>query len=77
MLTLYFAARADHLLALDPESDMRSAFECFDDGDTGTIPAAELRKWLGEVGDRMSDQEVCLMSQARRFHADRKRHHAD
>lgn len=37
---------------------MREAFECFDDGDTGTIPGAELRKWLKEVGDQMSDEEV-------------------
>jgi len=50
--------RADHLLELDPEPEWREAFECFDDGDKGIISGQELRKWLNEVGDRMSPEEV-------------------
>lgn len=50
--------RAGHLLALDSEQELREAFECFDDGDKGSIPGQDLRKWLKEVGDRMTDEEV-------------------
>lgn len=35
-----------------------AAFECFDERDEGKIDAGELRYWLGEVGDRMQDEEV-------------------
>lgn len=38
--------------------EMREAFECFDEGDKGVIQGKELRKWLGDVGDRMSQEEV-------------------
>jgi hypothetical protein len=43
---------------LDEAPDLLAAFECFDERDEGTIDAGELRYWLGEVGDRMSDDEV-------------------
>lgn len=43
---------------LDEASDLVSAFECFDEKDDGKIDAAELRYWLSEVGDRMTDAEI-------------------
>jgi myosin regulatory light chain 12 len=63
--------RADHLLELDPESDMREAFECFDEGDKGIINGQELRKWLGSVGDRMSDDEARRPAVASQLKTDR------
>lgn len=45
-------------LKLDEAVDLVAAFECFDERDEGKIDAGELRYWLGEVGDRMTDAEV-------------------
>lgn len=49
---------AEHLSEMDTEMDLLEAFSCFDEGDKGWISGKELQKWLKEVGDRMSDQEV-------------------
>lgn len=49
---------AEHLSLLDPEPEMLEAFASFDDGDRGTVNAAELREALKSSGDRMTDQEV-------------------
>lgn len=48
----------EHLLDLDPEQDLVDAFACFDEGDKGFVSVMEMRKWLGEMGDRMEDWEV-------------------
>lgn len=48
----------EHLLELDPEEEMVEAFACFDDGDKGYVDVKEMRKHLGEMGDRMEDWEV-------------------
>jgi len=48
----------EHLLELDPEEDIVDAFSCFDDGDKGVVDVKEMRKFLGELGDRMEDWEV-------------------
>jgi hypothetical protein len=48
----------EHLLELDPEEDIVEAFSCFDDGDKGVVDVKEMRKHLGELGDRMEDWEV-------------------
>lgn len=50
----------EHLLELDPEEDIVDAFSCFDDGDKGVVDIKEMRKHLGELGDRMEDWEVSL-----------------
>lgn len=51
----------EHLLELDPEEDIVDAFSCFDEGDKGVVDVKEMRKFLGELGDRMEDWEVsCL-----------------
>jgi myosin regulatory light chain 12 len=49
----------EHLLELDPEEDIVDAFSCFDEGDKGVVDVKEMRKFLGELGDRMEDWEVC------------------
>jgi hypothetical protein len=48
----------EHLLELDPEEDIVDAFSCFDEGDKGVVDVKEMRKFLGELGDRMEDWEV-------------------
>jgi Ca2+-binding EF-hand superfamily protein len=48
----------EHLLELDPEEDIVDAFSCFDEGDRGVVDVKEMRKFLGELGDRMEDWEV-------------------
>ncbi len=48
----------EHLLELDPEPDILEAFASFDEGDKGVVKVDEMRKWLGELGDRMDDREV-------------------
>lgn len=50
-----------HLLALDTERDLLDAFACFDDGDKGWVKVDEVRKYLKEMGDRMSETEVNLI----------------
>lgn len=60
---------------LDEAPDLLAAFECFDERDEGTIDAGELRYWLGEVGDRMSDDEV--RREARQAQAGRRGQTAD
>lgn len=50
------------MLELDPEHDILEAFACFDDGDKGWVDIKEMRKHLGEIGDRMEDWEVSLDS---------------
>lgn len=48
----------EKLLELDPEPELLEAFACFDEGDKGYVSVNEMRKYLGELGDRMSDAEV-------------------
>lgn len=43
---------------MDDAATLSEAFACFDEKDQGVVDAAELRQWLGGVGDKMSDAEV-------------------
>ncbi|PWN93737.1 EF-hand [Acaromyces ingoldii] len=56
--TQFLTMFGEHLSELDEASDLVAAFECFDERDEGKIDAGELRYWLGEVGDRMQDEEI-------------------
>ncbi|ORY35596.1 myosin, light chain 2, 20 kDa [Naematelia encephala] len=56
--TQFLTMMGEHLLELDPEQDLIDAFACFDDGDKGFVGVAEMRKYLGEMGDRMDDREI-------------------
>ncbi|KAI6031562.1 hypothetical protein BKA83DRAFT_392940 [Pisolithus microcarpus] len=46
--------------SLSPQdnAELKEAFECFDEGDTGIVKVDEMRKWMGEVGERMDHQEI-------------------
>lgn len=56
--TQFLSMMGEHLLELDPEQDIVDAFACFDEGDKGIVGVGEMRKWLGEMGDRMEDWEI-------------------
>lgn len=47
---------------MDEAPTLREAFECFDEKDDGVIDTAELRLWLSEVGDKMTDDEVGIQA---------------
>ncbi|KAG6333907.1 hypothetical protein ID866_5192 [Astraeus odoratus] len=56
--TMFLTMMSERLFEFDPESELREAFECFDEGDTGTVKVDEMRKWMSEVGERMGPQEI-------------------
>jgi myosin regulatory light chain 12 len=55
------------LFEFDTEAELVEAFSSFDEGDTGFVKVEEMRKWLGDVGERMDEREVRedLLYQAR------------
>lgn len=60
---MFLTMMGERLFEFDSEAELVEAFECFDENDTGTVKVDEVRKWLGEMGDRMSEEEVrcCLL----------------
>ncbi|KAG1828381.1 EF-hand [Suillus variegatus] len=56
--TMFLTMMSERLFEFDPEAELREAFECFDEGDTGTVKSDEMQKWMGEVGERMDQQEI-------------------
>ena len=58
--TMFLTMMGEHLLELDAEAELLEAFECFDEGDTGMVKCDEIRKWLGDVGERMDEREVSV-----------------
>ncbi|KAI6008373.1 hypothetical protein F5J12DRAFT_905417 [Pisolithus orientalis] len=56
--TMFLTMMSERLFEFDPEAELKEAFECFDEGDTGMVKVDEMRKWMGEVGERMDQQEI-------------------
>ncbi|KAJ9474633.1 putative Calmodulin (putative) [Pseudozyma hubeiensis] len=56
--TQFLTMFGEHLAELDDQTVLMEAFECFDEKDVGRIEAEELRFWLSQVGDKMSDREI-------------------
>ncbi|SPO30825.1 related to Myosin regulatory light chain 2-A, smooth muscle isoform [Ustilago trichophora] len=56
--TQFLTMFGEHLAELDDQTVLMEAFECFDEKDVGKIDAHELRFWLSQVGDKMSDGEI-------------------
>ncbi|WVO13446.1 hypothetical protein L204_101062 [Cryptococcus depauperatus] len=56
--TQFLSMMGEHLIQLDPEPDLLEAFACFDEGDKGYVDVNQMRKHLGEMGDRMEDWEI-------------------
>ena len=59
---MFLTMMGEHLYDFDADSELLAAFECFDEGDSGFVKCDEIRKWLGDVGERMDDVEVSIVS---------------
>ncbi|CAL1694135.1 unnamed protein product [Somion occarium] len=55
---MFLTMMGEHLYDFDTEQELLSAFECFDENDTGLVKCDEIRKWLGDVGERMDAAEI-------------------
>lgn len=55
---MFLTMMGERLFEFDSEAELVEAFECFDENDTGYVKVDELRKWLNEVGERMSNEDV-------------------
>lgn len=58
---MFLTMMGEHLYDFDTEQELMEAFECFDENDTGMVKSDEMRKWLSDVGEKMSQTEVCLV----------------
>ncbi|XP_050072757.1 myosin regulatory light chain RLC-A-like [Anopheles maculipalpis] len=57
--TLFLTLFAKHLKDVDTPDTIRSAFQCMDTGNVGSVDENELRVWLTTKGDqRLSSEEV-------------------
>lgn len=55
---MFLTMMGERLFEFDTEAELVEAFECFDENDTGIVKVDEIKKWLSEMGDRMSEEEV-------------------
>lgn len=60
--TMFLTMMSERLFEFDTEAELIEAFESFDESDNGTVKVAEMRKWLSEMGDRMDDREVSILT---------------
>ena len=58
--TMFLTMMSERLFEFDTEAELLEAVGSFDENDSGTVKVEEMRKWLGEIGERMSEQEVCV-----------------
>ena len=63
--TMFLTMMSERLFEFDTEAELLEAFGCFDENDTGMVKVEEMRKWLSEVGERMSEEEVRLTMKER------------
>jgi myosin regulatory light chain 12 len=59
---MFLTMMSEHLFEFDAEAELVEAFSSFDESDSGTVRCDEIRKWLSETGDRMSQSEVRVRS---------------
>jgi myosin regulatory light chain 12 len=57
---MFLTMMSEHLFEFDAEAELLEAFSSFDESDSGMVRCDEIRKWLSESGDRMSQGEVCV-----------------
>ncbi|KAF8506570.1 EF-hand [Russula emetica] len=55
---MFLTMMSEHLFEFDAEAELLEAFSSFDESDSGMVRCDEIRKWLGETGDRMSQGEI-------------------
>ena len=58
---MFLTMMSEHLFEFDAEAELLDAFASFDESDSGMVRCEEIKKWLGETGDRMSQTEVCSL----------------
>ncbi|KAJ7193384.1 hypothetical protein GGX14DRAFT_478783, partial [Mycena pura] len=56
--TMFLTMMSERLFEFDTEVELIHAFESFDEADAGVVRVEEMRKWLGEYGERMGEREV-------------------
>ena len=56
---MFLTMMGERLFEFDSEAELIEAFESFDENDSGVIKCEDLKKWLGEFGERMGPEEVC------------------
>ena len=59
---MFLTMMGERLFEFDSEAELVEAFECFDENDSGTVKVDEMKKWLSEFADRMSEEEVNVYS---------------
>jgi len=55
---MFLTMMSEHLFEFDAEAELLEAFSSFDESDSGMVKCDEMRKWLSETGDRMSQAEI-------------------
>ena len=56
--TMFLTLMGEKMSGTDPEHEILSAFECFDEEGNGRIQAEQLRDQLMSMGDRFTDDEA-------------------
>lgn len=59
--TMFLTLMGEKMSGTDPEHEILQAFECFDDDKSGLINADLLREYMTTMGDRFTDEEVCIV----------------
>ncbi|KAJ7897091.1 hypothetical protein B0H14DRAFT_2333063 [Mycena olivaceomarginata] len=56
--TMFLTMMSERLFEFDTEAELLEAFESFDEADAGVVKVEEMRRWLGDVGERMGEREI-------------------
>lgn len=58
--TMFLTLFGERLQGTDPEDVIKNAFGCFDENNEGVINEERLRELLVTMGDRFTDEDVCI-----------------
>jgi Ca2+-binding EF-hand superfamily protein len=58
----YTSPVSEKILARDPHEEIKRAFQLFDDDNTGKISLRNLRRVAKEIGEKLDDEELCVVS---------------
>jgi len=59
--TMFLTLFGERLQGTDPEDVIKNAFGCFDENNEGVINEERLRELLVTMGDRFTDEDVCII----------------
>ena len=62
MTIMFTSVVTERILARDPMDEIRRAFQLFDDDNTGKISIRNLRRVAKEIGDRLEEDELCVLN---------------